>query len=75
MGITYAYGLFAHVWQVPGGWLGLREAHVHANAWGFLGLAAIGTLYDLPPAPRYPISTVRGYETTRRGSSSPVSFR
>ncbi|PAU81519.1 hypothetical protein CK500_14585 [Halorubrum salipaludis] len=48
-GITYAYGLFAHVWQVPGGWLGLREAHVHANAWGFLGLAAIGTLYDLFP--------------------------
>ena len=48
-GITYAYGLFAHVWSVPGGWLGLREAHVHANAWGFLGLAAIGTLYDQFP--------------------------
>jgi len=48
-GITYAYGLYAHVWQVPGGWLGLREAHVHANAWGFLGLAAIGTLSDLFP--------------------------
>ena len=48
-GITYAYGLYAHVWQVPGGWLGLREAHVHANAWGFLGLAAIGTLCDLFP--------------------------
>jgi hypothetical protein len=48
-GIAYAYGLFAHVWQVPGGWLGLREAHVHANAWGFLGLAAIGTLYDAFP--------------------------
>jgi hypothetical protein len=48
-GITYAYGLFAHVWQVPGGWLGLREAHVHANAWGFLGLAAVGTLYDVFP--------------------------
>jgi hypothetical protein len=48
-GITYAHGLFAHVWEVPGGWLGLREAHVHANAWGFLGLAAIGTLYDLFP--------------------------
>jgi hypothetical protein len=48
-GITYGYGLFAHVWEVPGGWLGLREAHVHANAWGFLGLAAIGTLYDLFP--------------------------
>jgi cytochrome c oxidase cbb3-type subunit 1 len=48
-GITYAYGLYAHLWEVPGGWLGLREAHVHANAWGFLGLAAIGTLYDLFP--------------------------
>ena len=48
-GITYGYGLFVHVWEVPGGWLGLREAHVHANAWGFLGLAAIGTLYDLFP--------------------------
>jgi cytochrome c oxidase cbb3-type subunit 1 len=48
-GITYAYGLYGHVWEVPGGWLGLREAHVHANAWGFLGLAAIGTLYDLFP--------------------------
>jgi len=48
-GITYAYGLYAHAWQVPGGWLGLREAHVHANAWGFLGLIAIGTLYELFP--------------------------
>ncbi len=48
-GISYAYGLFIHMWEVPGGWLGLREAHVHANAWGFLGLAAIGTLYDLFP--------------------------
>ncbi|MHB9288294.1 hypothetical protein ACKVMT_14795 [Halobacteriales archaeon Cl-PHB] len=48
-GITYAWGLYGHVWDVPGGWLGLREAHVHANAWGFLGLAAIGTLYDVFP--------------------------
>ena len=48
-GITYAYGLFAHLWQVPGGWPGLREAHIHANGWGFFGLAAIGTLYDLFP--------------------------
>jgi cytochrome c oxidase cbb3-type subunit 1 len=48
-GITYAYGLFAHVWQVPGGWSGLREAHIHANGWGFFGLAAIGTLHDLFP--------------------------
>jgi hypothetical protein len=48
-GITYAWGLFAHPWVVPGGWLGLREAHVHANAWGFLAFAAIGTLYELFP--------------------------
>ena len=48
-GITYAYGLFAHVWDVPGGWLGLREGHVHANGWGFLGLTAVGTLYHLFP--------------------------
>lgn len=48
-GITYAYGLFGHGWSVPGGWLGLREAHVHANAWGFLAFAAIGTLYDVFP--------------------------
>ena len=48
-GITYAFGLYGHVWRVPGGWLGLREAHVHANAWGFLGLAAVGTLYDVFP--------------------------
>lgn len=48
-GITYAYGLFGHTWQVPGGWSGLVEAHIHANGWGFFGLAAIGTLYDLFP--------------------------
>ncbi|MFB6354777.1 MAG: hypothetical protein ABEJ92_11915 [Halobacteriales archaeon] len=48
-GIAYGYGLFGHVWSVPGGWLGLREAHVHANAWGFLAFAAIGTLYDYFP--------------------------
>lgn len=49
IGIIYAVGLFSHPWDVPGGWHGVREAHVHANAWGFLGLAAIGTLYDLLP--------------------------
>ncbi|MFC6766435.1 hypothetical protein [Natrinema soli] len=47
IGLTFAFGLYSHGWDVPGGWYGLREAHVHANAWGFLGLAAIGTLYDL----------------------------
>jgi cytochrome c oxidase cbb3-type subunit 1 len=48
-GITYAYGLFAHVWQLPGGWTGLREAHVHANTWGFLVLATVGALYHAFP--------------------------
>ncbi|WP_249038835.1 hypothetical protein [Haloterrigena salifodinae] len=49
IGLTFAFGLYSRGWDVPGGWYGLREAHVHANAWGFLGLAAIGTLYDLFP--------------------------
>lgn len=49
VGIIYAIGLLSHPWDVPGGWLGLREAHVHANAWGFLGLAAIGTLFEVVP--------------------------
>ncbi|MBZ6496846.1 hypothetical protein [Natrinema longum] len=49
VGLTLAFGLYSRGWDVPGGWYGLREAHVHANAWGFLGLAAIGTLYDLFP--------------------------
>ncbi|MFD1587684.1 cbb3-type cytochrome c oxidase subunit I [Halorientalis brevis] len=48
-GIVYAFGLFSHPVDVPGGLDGLREAHVHANGWGFLGLAAIATLYDLFP--------------------------
>ncbi|WP_408958493.1 hypothetical protein [Natrinema sp. 74] len=48
-GLSFAFGLFSHSVPVPGGWAGLREAHVHANAWGFFGLAAIGTLYDLFP--------------------------
>ncbi|WP_254766707.1 hypothetical protein [Salinilacihabitans rarus] len=49
IGLTFAFGLFSHAWDLPGGWYGLREGHVHANAWGFLGLAAIGTLYDVFP--------------------------
>jgi len=35
IGLTFAFGLYSHGWDVPGGWYGLREAHVHANAWGF----------------------------------------
>lgn len=49
IGLAFAFGLYSRGLNVPGGWYGLREAHVHANAWGFLGLAAIGTLYDLFP--------------------------
>ncbi|WP_254764367.1 cbb3-type cytochrome c oxidase subunit I [Natrinema marinum] len=49
LGLAFAFGLYSHSVSVPGGWAGLREAHVHANAWGFFGLAAIGTLYDLFP--------------------------
>lgn len=48
-GIAYAYGLYAHTWEVPGGWLGLREGHVHANGWGFLGLTVIATLHEVFP--------------------------
>lgn len=50
-GLTFAFALYTDTFafEVPGGWWGLREGHVHANAWGFLGLAAIGTLYDLFP--------------------------
>lgn len=50
-GLILAFGLYSHgnLFDVPGGWWGLREAHVHANAWGFLGLIAIGTLYDVFP--------------------------
>ena len=51
VGLTFAFALYTQTFafEVPGGWWGLREGHVHANAWGFLGLAAIGTLYDLFP--------------------------
>ncbi|MGM0606179.1 MAG: hypothetical protein ACQETB_10995 [Halobacteriota archaeon] len=51
-GVTIAFGLYSHVgvFGFDGGWWGLREAHVHANAWGFLGFAVIGTLFDLYPS-------------------------
>jgi len=50
-GLTFAFALYTDTFafEVPAGWWGLREGHVHANAWGFLGLAAIGTLYDVFP--------------------------
>lgn len=51
VGLTYAFSLYTptFAFEVPGGWWGLREGHVHANAWGFLGLAAIGTFFDVFP--------------------------
>lgn len=51
IGLTFAFALYTETFafDVPGGWWGLREAHVHANAWGFLGLAAIATISDLLP--------------------------
>lgn len=50
-GLAMAFELFSHpgLYDLPGGWWDMREAHVHANAWGFLGFAAIGTLYDIFP--------------------------
>lgn len=50
-GLAMAFELFSHpgLYGLPGGWWDMREAHVHANAWGFLGFAAIGTLYDVFP--------------------------
>lgn len=50
-GLAMAFELFSHpgLYGLPGGWWDVREAHVHANAWGFLGFAAIGTLYDVFP--------------------------
>ncbi len=51
VGLAFAFSLYTSTFaiDVPGGWWGLREGHVHANAWGFLGLAAIGTFYDVLP--------------------------
>lgn len=51
VGLTFAFSLYTTTFaiDVPGGWWGLREGHVHANAWGFLGLAVIGTFYDVFP--------------------------
>lgn len=51
VGLTLAFGLYTDTFafEVPGGWWGLREGHVHANAWGFLGLAAIATISEVLP--------------------------
>ena len=48
-GILFAIGLYSHPWTVPGGWHGLRESHVHANSFGFLGFAIFASLYEVFP--------------------------
>ncbi len=62
IGLTFAFALYTETFafEVPGGWWGLREGHVHANAWGFLGLAAIATISDvLPRLVRAPLHSHR----------------
>lgn len=49
VGIGMALGMLLG-WQVPGGYFGLIEAHVHANIWGFLALVVAGVLLDRIPA-------------------------
>lgn len=48
-GLTIAWGLYGQTLPAPGGWLGLREAHIHANAWGFVGLSVVAVLFDAYP--------------------------
>lgn len=48
-GITMAVSLLFD-WWAPGGRIGVLEAHVHANVWGFLALIVAGMLFDLFPA-------------------------
>lgn len=48
-GITMAVSLLFN-WWAPGGRIGVLEAHVHANVWGFLALIVAGMLFDLFPA-------------------------
>ena len=45
-GLTIAWGLYGQTLPAPGGWLGLREAHIHANAWGFVGLSVVAVSFD-----------------------------
>lgn len=49
LGITLAVSMLLG-WPAPGGYAGTREAHIHANIWGFTSLAAAGLLLDLMPA-------------------------
>lgn len=47
-GIVMAVSLLLG-WPAPGGRMGILEAHVHANAWGFLAFLVTGTLAELLP--------------------------
>lgn len=48
VGITLAVSILL-AWPAPGGYTGTREAHIHANTWGFLSLTMAGLLLDLMP--------------------------
>ncbi len=48
VGIVMAISMLLN-WPAPGQFLGLLEAHVHANVWGFLGLVVAGFLLDHLP--------------------------
>ncbi len=48
LGIGLAVGLLLGL-PAPGGVAGIREAHIHANLWGFVALTAAGILLDLLP--------------------------
>jgi hypothetical protein len=49
IGILMALSMLLQ-WPAPGQFVGLLEAHVHANVWGFLALIVAGFLLDHIPA-------------------------
>ena len=63
-GLLIALGLYGHVLPAPGGWTGLREAHIHANGWGFVGLAIVAVMFDV--FPRLSGSPLRSPHARRR---------
>ncbi len=48
IGILMALSMLLN-WWAPGGMSGILEAHVHGNAWGFLGLVVAGFLMSYIP--------------------------
>lgn len=48
VGILMAISMLLGWWS-PGGFVGLLEAHVHANVWGFLALVVAGVLLERVP--------------------------